>query len=111
MSTEVFILKNALDVLKKGLAALGDRESERRRKEFIATAIAELLKLHPDLTAAEAKIAAAKVAGAPPSPELLRAQAMLRSARSYTRRAKEKKEKVPKRAKRKAAKKKVTKQK
>ena len=71
MSTEVFLLKTALDMLKKALSALAKRTSAQRQKQLISTAIAELLKLHPDLNVAKANLAAAEAVGVKPNPELI----------------------------------------
>jgi len=85
MIGEDFALMAAWDGLKRALSAYWGRKTKKRRKELISTVVAELLKLDPDLTAAEAKLAAAELTGEPPDRELLRAKTMLGSAKLYSR--------------------------
>jgi hypothetical protein len=50
-----------IDALKAGLRKAGKQISKREYAELISEAVRELLKLHPDITAAEAKLLAAEV--------------------------------------------------
>jgi len=54
-----------------GLKALKRRVSKRRYKQLIATTVAQILALHPDLGPKKARRLAEKVAGIAPSKKLI----------------------------------------
>jgi hypothetical protein len=80
-------IKPSIDVLKSILGAARRKWGKRKYQKLLAATISELLKEHPDLTAAEANLAAAAAAKAPPDVNLLRAKSMYGSARRYHRAA------------------------
>lgn len=77
------LIKPAVDLLKKGLGAARRKLSKRKYEQLLSATITELLKEHPDLTAAEAQLAAAAATGADPDMHMLRAQGMLTSALQF----------------------------
>jgi hypothetical protein len=72
-----------LDAVKAGLRKARVGLSKKRYRQLVAAAVAELLVEVPDLALAEANLLAAQALGEPPAPELLRAQAMLKSAKAF----------------------------
>jgi hypothetical protein len=78
-------IKPSIDAVKAGLRAARHKLGKRKYEGLLAATIAELLKEHPDLDAAEANIAAAEAVGATPDKDLLRAKSMLTSARTFHR--------------------------
>ncbi|HUF36175.1 MAG TPA: hypothetical protein VMN37_09505 [Gemmatimonadales bacterium] len=56
-----------------GLKAAKDQMSKRQYKRLIATAVAQLLELHPDIGRKKARKRAQRLTGARPSKKLLRA--------------------------------------
>ena len=71
-------IKPSIDALKSILGAARRKWGKRKYEKLLAATISELLKEHPDLTAAEANLAAAEAAGATPDVNLLRAKSMYR---------------------------------
>src|SRR6266542_6713935 len=67
------------------LGAAWRRWGKRKYEKLLATTFSELLKEHPDLTAAEANLAAAEAVGATPDVNLLRAKSMYGSALRFHR--------------------------
>jgi len=67
------------------LGAAWRKWGKRKYEKLLATTFSELLKEHPDLTAAEANLAAAEAAGATPDVNLLRAKSMYGSALRFHR--------------------------
>ena len=59
-------IKPALDILKSGLATAGKKLGKRKYDQLVSTIITELLKEHPDLTVAEAQLAAIRATGVTP---------------------------------------------
>ena len=57
----------------KALKAAEGQVSKRKYKRLIATAVAELLALHPDIGKAKARRRAKRITGARPSKKLMRA--------------------------------------
>jgi hypothetical protein len=55
-----------------GLKAARDQMSKRQYKRLLATAVAQILELHPDLKPAKARRRAQRVTGARPSKKLMR---------------------------------------
>jgi hypothetical protein len=79
------LIKVSIDVVKASLRAAKHELGKRKHEGLLAAAIAELLKEHPDLDAAEANLAAAEAVGTTPDKDLLRAKSMFASARSFHR--------------------------
>lgn len=110
---ESVLSRLGIDALKAGLRKTGKQISKRDYAELISEAVRELLKLHPDISAAEAKLLAAEALALPMSAEMLSARKMLKAVKRErkTTSKKRKKKKVRKKAaapaKRKAAKKKA----
>ena len=75
------------------------RLGKKKYERLLSTAIAELLKEHPNIDEARARLAAIEATGVAPSPDLLRAKSMLKAVQVHAQR--EKKGKRPKKAKRK----------
>ena len=78
-------IKPSIDALKSILGAARRKWGKRKYEKLLATTFSELLKEHPDLTAAEANLAAAEAAGATPDVNLLRAKSMYASAQRFHR--------------------------
>ncbi len=78
-------IKPSIDALKSILGAARRKWGKRKYEKLLATTFSELLKEHPDLTAAEANLAAAEAAGATPDVNLLRAKSMYGSALRFHR--------------------------
>ena len=72
-----------ISALKKAIKSLKKKTSKKKYKKLISSAVFELLKLDPDISAAEASILAAEATDEDPSPELLRAKSMLGKAKTY----------------------------
>jgi hypothetical protein len=81
-------IKPSIDAVKSILGAARRKWGKRKYEKLLATTISELLKEHPDLTTAEANLAAAEAAGVTPDVNLLRAKSMYGSARRFHRAAK-----------------------
>ena len=77
------LIKPAIDLILSGLGFARKQMSKRKYEELLSAIIAELIKEHPDISFAEAKLAAAEATGVEPSMELLRAKSMLEAARGY----------------------------
>lgn len=60
-----------MGTLVAGLKAVESGVSKRKFKKMLATAVAQLLTMHPDLGAGQARRRARKVVGAKPSKKLL----------------------------------------
>ena len=90
------------------VARYTDEVGKRRTKQYISTAIQELLKIDPDMTTADAALAAAEATGEKPTPALFRAKKMATKVRVYsgTRKKSVRRKVTKKKAKRKTAKKK-----
>ena len=107
MSWEGAVATTALKALNSLVRSVKRWRDKRERKEFLSAAITELLKLDPDITAAEARLRAAKAVGVE-EVGILRAEEMLTAAKSHRRKRPAAKKKA---AKKKAAKPKVAKKK
>ena len=79
-------IKPTLDALKAALGATRRKLGKRKYEQVLSAAIKELLQQHPDITSAEAQLAALRATGVQPDASLLRAEEMLKSARGYRRR-------------------------
>ncbi len=100
-----------IDALKAGLKKAGKQISKREYAELISEAVRELLKLHPDISAAEAKLLAAEALSLPMSADMLKARRILKAVKkdkkqvSKTHAAKKPRKKAGKPARKSAAKK------
>jgi hypothetical protein len=77
------LLKPGLDLVKAGLSAIRKQLGKRKADQMASAVIAELLKQSPDITAAEAQLAAIEATGAKPTPDPHRAKNMYMAVRSY----------------------------
>ena len=84
------LIKAAIDLLAHALAHARRRLGKRKYEQLLSTAIAELLKEHPDINQAKARLAAIETTGVAPSPDLLRAKSMLKAVESQSKREKKK---------------------
>lgn len=98
---ESLLSKLGIDAFKAGLRLAGKRISRREYAELISEAVRELLKLHPDISAAEARLLAAEALGLPVSSDMLNARQMLKAVKRERKRAGGKKgrKKTPKKGK------------
>jgi hypothetical protein len=78
------LLKPGLDLVKSGLSAIRRQRGKRKADQMASAVIAELLKESPDITAAEAQLAAIEATGATPTADIHRAKNMYRAVRSYS---------------------------
>jgi hypothetical protein len=77
------LLKPGLDLVKAGLSAIRKQLGKRKADQMASAVIAELLKELPDITAAEAQLAAIEATGAKPTPDIHRAKNMYAAVRSF----------------------------
>src|SRR6266536_3107968 len=78
-------IKPSIDALKSILGAARRKWGKRKYEKLLSTTFSELLKEHPDLSAAEANLLAAEATGATPDVNLLRAKSMYGSAHRFHR--------------------------
>ena len=71
------LLKPTLDALKAGLRVFRRKHGKRKYEEALSVAIKELLQQHPDISAAEAQLAAARATGIEPDLSFRRGEQML----------------------------------
>ena len=83
MVLESLLTTIGIESLKEALRSLKSKLSEREYKALVREAVAELLKEHPDIDAAEAKILAAEATRTKPSVELIRAKSALQIAKVH----------------------------
>jgi len=95
------LIKASVDLLTHALAHARRRLGKKKYEQLLSTAIAELLKEHPNIDEAKARLAAIEATGVAPSPDLLRAKSMLKAVQVHARR--EKKAKRPRKTKHKLA--------
>jgi hypothetical protein len=99
------LIKASVELLTHALAHARRRLGKKKYERLLSTAIAELLKEHPNIDEARARLAAIEATGVAPSPDLLRAKSMLRAVQVHARRerkAKRSKKTKHKRARRKS---------
>src|SRR5438128_9080610 len=82
------LIKAGVDLLTQALAHARRRLGKKKYEQLLSTAIAELLKEHPDIDRAKARLAALEATGVAPSPDLLRAKSMLKAVESQSKREK-----------------------
>jgi hypothetical protein len=95
------LIKASVDMLTHALAYALRMLGKKRYELLLSTTIAELLKEHPDIDQAKARLAAIEATGVAPSPDLLRAKSMLQAVEAHSRR--QKKAKKPAQVKKKSA--------
>jgi len=78
------LIKAAVDLLTQALAHARRRLGKKKYEQLLSTAIAELLKEHPDIDRAKARLAAIEATGVAPSPDLLRAKSMLKAVEAHS---------------------------
>src|SRR5438046_8742651 len=78
------LIKAAVDLLTQALAHARRRFGKKKYEQLLSTAIAELLKEHPDIDRAKARLAALEATGVTPSPDLLRAKSMLKAVEAHS---------------------------
>src|SRR5438132_9224488 len=93
------LIKAAVDLLTQALAHARRRLGKKKYEQLLSTAIAELLKEHPDIDRAKARLAAIEATGVAPSPDLLRAKSMLKAVEAHCRRETKAKKSVKRRKK------------
>jgi hypothetical protein len=72
-----------LSGITKALNSLVAKGQTAKQKKIVSSVIAELLKIDPDTTAAEADLEALRVTKVKPSRKLLRAHSMLDAAKTH----------------------------
>jgi hypothetical protein len=90
------LIKAAVDLLVHALAHARRSLGKRKYAQLLSTTVAELLKEHPDIDQAKARVAALEATGVAPSPDLLRVKSMLKAVEAHSRRAKKAKRPVKK---------------
>jgi|SRR5205809_153667 len=78
------LIKAAIDLLAHALAHARRRLGKRKYEQLLSTAIAELLKEHPDIDQAKARLAAIEATGVAPGLDLLRAKSMLKAVVAHS---------------------------
>lgn len=95
------LIKSAIDLLTHALAYSRRRLGKKKYEQLLSTTIAELLKEHPDIDEAKARIAAIEATGVAPSPDLLRVKSMLKAIETHAR--SQRKTRRPRKAKKRRA--------
>jgi hypothetical protein len=80
------LIKGAVDLLTHTLAHARRTLGKKKYNQLLSTAVAELLKEHPNIDEAKARIAALEATGTAPSPDLLRAKSMLKAVVAHSKR-------------------------
>ena len=80
------LIKAGVDVLTHALAYARRMLGKKKYEQLLSTTIAELLKEHPDIDEAKARLAALEATGVTPSPGLLRVKSMFKAVKAHTRR-------------------------
>ena len=78
------LVKAGVDLLTHALAYARRMLGKRKYEQLLSTTIAELLKEHPDIDGAKARLAAIEATGVAPSPDLLRAKSMLKAVEAHS---------------------------
>jgi hypothetical protein len=80
------LIKASVDLLTQALAHARRRLGKKKYERLLSTAIAELLKEHPNIDEAKARLAAIEATGVAPSPDLLRAKSLLKAVEAHSKR-------------------------
>ena len=94
------LIKAGVDLLSHALAYARRMLGKKKYAQLLSTTIAELLKEHPDIDEAKARIAALEATGVAPNSGLLRAKSLLKAVVTQSKR--EKKARKPGKAKKKS---------
>src|SRR2546426_1101599 len=78
------LIKAGVDLVTQALAHARRRLGKKKYERLLSTTIAELLKEHPDINEAKARLAAIETTGVAPSPDLLRAKSMLKAVEAHS---------------------------
>jgi len=78
------LIKAGVDLLTQALGYARRMLGKRKYEQLLSTTIAELLKEHPDIDRAKARLAAIEATGVAPSPDLLRAKSMLKAVEAHS---------------------------
>jgi hypothetical protein len=95
------LIRAGVEMLTHALAYARRLLGKKKYQQLLSTTIAELLKEHPDIDQAKARLAAIEATGVAPSPDLLRAKSILKAVETHSKR--ERKAGKPGRAKKKSA--------
>lgn len=76
--------KLGIGLLKKILTSAWKGYGKRKSEKLLSTVIMELLKVHPDIDAAKAKLIAIKATNSKPNLHLLRAESLLKKVEYYS---------------------------
>jgi hypothetical protein len=77
-------------LVTQALAHARRRLGKKKYEQLLSATIAELLKEHPDIDAAKARLAALEATGVAPGPGLIRARSILKAVESHAKREKKK---------------------
>ena len=94
------LIKAGIELLSHALAHARRMLGKRKYEQLLSTTIAELLKEHPDIDEAKARVAALEATGVAPNSGLLRAKSLLKAVATQSKR--EKKARKPGQAKKKS---------
>lgn len=88
MSADIItpLVKAGVDLLVQSLGYARRRLGRKKYEKLLSTTIAELLKEHPDIDQAKARLAAIEATGVTPSPDLFRIKSMLQAVEAHARR-------------------------
>ena len=95
------LIKAGVDLVTQALAHARRRLGKRKYEQLLSATIAELLKEHPDIDEAKARLAALEATGVAPGPGLIRARSILKAVEAHAKR--EKKSRKPRKAKKKSS--------
>jgi hypothetical protein len=93
------MVKAGLDLLTHALTYARRILGKRKYEQLLSATIAELLKEHPDIDEAKARLAAIEATGVAPGPGLLRARSILKAVEAHSRRERKKAKRVRSRKK------------
>ena len=80
------LIKAGVELLTHALAYARRMLGKKKYEQLLSTTIAELLKEHPDIDEAKARLAALEATGVTPSPDMLRLKSMLKAVKAHARR-------------------------
>src|SRR5438876_12385540 len=92
------LIKAGIELLTHALTHARRMLGKRKYEQLLSTTIAALLKEHPDIDEAKARVAALEAIGVTPSPHLPRVKSMLKAVKAHTHR--DQKSKTPRKTRR-----------
>jgi len=95
------LIKAGVDLLTQALVFARRQLGKKKYEQLLSSTIAELLKEHPNVDEAKARIATLEATGVAPNSGLLRAKSLLKAVVTQSKR--EKKSRKPGKAKKKSA--------